>query len=37
LNKATIYTLRYTEAGPEPATMAALGLGIAAMLRRKRK
>lgn len=37
LNKATIYNVRYTEAVPEPATMAALGLGIAALLRRKRK
>lgn len=37
LNKVTIYNVRYTEAVPEPATMAALGLGVAALLRRRRK
>lgn len=30
-------TLRYTPPVPEPATMAALGLGVAALIRRRRK
>lgn len=37
LNKLTLYNVRYTEAVPEPATMAALGLGVAAFVRRRRK
>lgn len=32
-----IDTVAYTAAVPEPATMAALGLGVAALLRRRRK
>ncbi len=37
LNKATIYNVSYTQQPvPEPATMAALGLGIAALVRRRR-
>lgn len=37
VNKATIYNVSYGEAVPEPATMAALGLGVAALLRRRRR
>ncbi|MEQ1820984.1 MAG: choice-of-anchor J domain-containing protein [Fimbriimonadaceae bacterium] len=33
----TIDDVAYTQAVPEPATMAALGLGVAALLRRRRK
>jgi hypothetical protein len=37
VNKATIYNVSYGEAVPEPATLAALGLGVAALIRRRRR
>jgi len=38
VNKATLYNVSYTEAPvPEPASMAALGIGIAALIRRRRR
>lgn len=37
LNKVTIYSVSYTEAVPEPATMAALGLGFGTILARRNR
>jgi hypothetical protein len=37
VNKVTIYSVSYTEAVPEPASMAALALGFGTMLARRNK
>lgn len=36
INKATIYNVSYNQAVPEPASMAALGIGVVALIRRRR-
>ncbi|MEQ1933316.1 MAG: PEP-CTERM sorting domain-containing protein [Fimbriimonadaceae bacterium] len=37
VNKVTLYSVSYTEAVPEPASLAAIGLGLGAILARRRK
>lgn len=37
INKATIYSVSYTEAVPEPASMAVIGLGFGTILARRNK
>jgi len=37
VNKATIYNISYNQAVPEPASLAALGIGAVALIRKRRR